>query len=154
MPRKLEEVVISSDQAVFWMDAQGHWHNQHGRFRHKKIIDYFHAAIGRDAQGYFVAQERGNVREKVYFKYEDTALFVFNVKNNGATRLILNTGAEMDLIPEDLFIRGDDLYVTRNGESIKFTDRALMKIFRRIEGTAQQYFFCEGQRRIPIRQEK
>ena len=38
-----------------------------------------HAAIRRDADGYFVCQERGNCTEKVYFPYEDTALFVVDV---------------------------------------------------------------------------
>jgi hypothetical protein len=152
MTSTLPEVIISSDQAVFWMDAQGHWHNRHGRFRHKKIIDYFNAAIRKDEQGYFVTQVRGAIREKVYFKYETTALFIVAVKDDEATQLILNTGAQVELIPEDLFIHADELYLARGDEWIKFTERALINISSRIDGSAAQYFFCQGRRRIPIRQ--
>ena len=37
----LKEVVIFKEEAVFWMDNQGRWHNQYGPFQHKRVIDYF-----------------------------------------------------------------------------------------------------------------
>jgi len=40
--KERKEIVISEEEAVFWMDAYGRWHNKHGAFEHKKIIDYFH----------------------------------------------------------------------------------------------------------------
>ena len=66
----LTEVVIPRENAVFWMDAEGRWCNRHGRFAHKRIIDYFNRSIGRDAMGYFVTQVRGDIREKVYFPHD------------------------------------------------------------------------------------
>ena len=61
------------------MDGQGVWHNRHGRFRRKKIIDHFNAAIGHDDGGFYVCQERGDILEKVYFSCEDTAYFAVSV---------------------------------------------------------------------------
>ncbi|MDJ0803659.1 MAG: MFS transporter permease, partial [Desulfobacterales bacterium] len=76
----MKEIVIPKDQAVFWLDRHGFWRNRHGRFERPRIIAKFHAAIGRDAQGYYLSQTNGDVREKIYFPYEDTALFVFDVR--------------------------------------------------------------------------
>ena len=69
MDKKRSEIVIPKDKAVFWLDKNGRWHNVHGEFEHKRIINYFHSAIKKDKQGYYLFQERGKFREKVYFHY-------------------------------------------------------------------------------------
>jgi len=53
----MKDIVIPKENAVFWMDGNGDWRNEHGRFRKKKIIDYFNAAIHKDENGYYVCQE-------------------------------------------------------------------------------------------------
>ncbi|MBA4366519.1 MAG: MFS transporter permease [Desulfobacterium sp.] len=121
-------VVIPKEKTVFWMDGNGCWHNEFGKFEKKKIIDYFHAAIDRDAEGYFVQQEKDGVFEKAYFHHEDTALFVFHVILGESVSLRLNTGKEILLNPENLWIENDNLYLSLDGERVKFTDRSMMKI--------------------------
>ena len=97
MKNKPAAVVIPKEEAVFWMDGNGCWRNAHGRFRHKKVIDYFHASISRDDDGYFVSQVRDGIVEKVYFRYEATALFVFDVIPGEEVDLVLNTGRRIRL---------------------------------------------------------
>ncbi|PIE62260.1 MAG: MFS transporter permease, partial [Desulfobacterales bacterium] len=75
----MKEVIIPKEKAVFWMNGDGVWHNEHGPFEHPKIIRHFHNSIHKDENGYYLCQEREDVREKVYFPYEDTAIFVFQV---------------------------------------------------------------------------
>jgi hypothetical protein len=125
---KPDVIVIPKEKTVFWMDGNGRWCNDFGRFEKKKIIDYFHAAIHRDADGYFVQQDKEGVIEKVYFYYEDTALFVFHLTLGNSIKIRLNTGKELALKPETLWIENDNLYLRHEGERIKFTDRAMMKI--------------------------
>jgi hypothetical protein len=122
----LREVVIPKENAVFWMDGQGRWQNRHGCFAHKRIIDHFNAAIRRDKDGYYVTQVRGEIREKVYFAYDVTPLFVFRVIAENPPRLVLNTGETIFLEPDQLFILSDQLYQQRGDERIKFGDRALL----------------------------
>lgn len=116
------------------MDGNGCWRNASGRFEKKKIIDYFHASIQRDRDGFFVQQDKGGVIEKVYFEYEDTALFVFQVVLDDPVKLTLNTGKEIELDPESLWIEKDHLYLRVDGERVKFTDRSMMKIASILEG--------------------
>lgn len=124
----LPEVVITKEEAVFWMDGHGRWQNRHGRFEHKRIIDYFNHAIRRDPDGYYVTQTRGDVRERVYFAYDDTPLFVFQVLAGDPMLMTLNTGETLALDPSRLFIQSDQLYQQRGDERIKFTDRALLTL--------------------------
>ena len=49
--KEIKELVVPKEKAVFWLDAHGRWHNKHGVFEHKKIIDYFHSSIRKDAVG-------------------------------------------------------------------------------------------------------
>jgi hypothetical protein len=126
---EIRESVLSSDEATFWLDGRGRWCNQHGPFQHRKIIDYFHKSIGRDETGYFVSHINGATREKVYFRYEDTALFVFDVMPE-AMVLVLNTGRRISLDPAALFIRHDCLYARQGDELIKFTEQSMVKIAR------------------------
>jgi len=139
---ELQEVVIPPQSAVFWMDRFGRWCNESGRFRHKKLIDFFNASIRRDEHGYFVEQIRENVREKVYFLYEDTPLFVIDATLEPPIELLLNTRERLVLVPGDLFIHGDDLYVQRGEERIKFNDRVLLKLAGFIDYDGKHYAIC------------
>jgi hypothetical protein len=127
------EIVIPMEEAVFWMDGQGRWHNHHGPFEHKKIIDHFNAAIQKDEDGYFVGQSHDGIYEKVYFPYQDTALFVTDLFWDEPVQLLINTGKRMDLSPELLFIRDDQLFYQKGNEIIKFSQHALTKISEKIE---------------------
>ena len=127
------QIVIPMEKAVFRMDGQGRWHNQHGPFEHKKIIDHFNAAIQKDAVGYFVGQDHDGIYEKVYFPYQDTALFVMDLLWGDPVQMLLNTGDRLDLCPELLFIHNDQLFHKKGGEIIKFSQHALTKISEKIE---------------------
>jgi hypothetical protein len=140
MTEPLKEIVISKDKAVFWLDSNGRWHNKHGQFEHRKIIDFFHSSIRKDKDGYFVAQATESYLEKVYFRYEDTAIFVFNVIKNENIILILNTKKQIKLNPANLHIRNDHLY-TRDGEDlVKFTEQSMMKMSQYMESDNDRYF--------------
>jgi hypothetical protein len=140
MPEKPTEIVVSKEKAVFRLDGRGRWCNAHGVFRNRRISDYFHSAIRRDEGGYFVCQEHGDHVEKVYFPYEDTALFVVDVDLAADIRLRLNTRREVALEPADLFVAGDSLYATLDGERIKFSERAMLKLAEVMEFTENGYF--------------
>lgn len=152
MTTPIKDIVIPKDQAVFWLDRHGYWHNRHGKFQHKKIIDFFHTSINKDEGGYFLMQLRDNVREKVYFPYEDTALFVFDVFDESSILLVLNTGRRLRLDPENLFIQADHLYVNDDNERIKFNERSLYKMSGYIGLDSGGYFFEREGHRLLIRQ--
>jgi len=148
----MEEVVIPKEEAVFRLDKNGRWHNRHGPFEHKKIIDYFHACIQKDAGGFFLSQELEGKKEKVYFPYEDTALFVFDViESPEGILLVLNTQKKIRLKPEALFIENDSLYVMHGDDRIKFTESALFRISKRLHSDENGYSIRMGNRmyRIP-----
>ena len=128
MGNKVKTIEIPAEEAVFWLDANGIWHNSDGKFRHKKIIDYFHASIRRDDKGYYLYQAHEHYSEKVYFKYEDTALFVFDVRPQTDILLVLNTKKQVRLRPRNMFIKNDSLYMRLGDEIIKFAEQGLMKI--------------------------
>ena len=151
MADKPTEIVIPKENALFRMDARGNWHNAHGRFRKKSIIDHFHRSIRKDAAGYFVSQVNGDRIEKVYFPFEDTALFVTEVHGGDTLFLTLNTGEHLPLSPEALFIQNDNLYMTRGDERIKFSERSLLRITEMIEGEDDAWVLCVGGLRHPIR---
>ena len=144
MPNNKTEVVISKEDAVFWMDGNGCWWNAHGKFRHKKIIEYFHTSIEKDDGGYFLRQDRGDVVEKVYFRYEETAVFVFDVILGEDIVLVLNTGRRIQLEPDRLFVKGDSLLMHAGNEVFKFTDRSMMKIGRFIDEKKGRFFFSRN----------
>ena len=75
----MKQIIIPKENAVFRMDGNGVWHNEHGKIEHPKIIKYFHQSIGKDDRGYFVFQTTDEFEEKVYFPYEETAMFVFDI---------------------------------------------------------------------------
>jgi len=148
--------VVPKEDAVFWLDENGRWHNVHGVFQHKKIAAYFHSAIRKDSMGYHLYQEDGEgVAEKVYFRYEDTALFVFDIETTADDDiiLVLNTRKKLPLDPSALFVKNDHLYTTHEGDAVKFTDRALIKLADRLELTDTRYSIRikERDHDIPVR---
>jgi hypothetical protein len=150
MTEEITEVVIPREEAVFWMDKNGRWHNKYGEFKNRKIREYFHRAIEKDENGYYVTQVRGNVREKVYFPYEDTAFFVVDVKNEDGVTLVLNTGRHVPLDAERLFVKDDSLYLQQDGDLIKFTDRGLLKISEFLDFRDDRYFIRIDGRTVAI----
>jgi hypothetical protein len=150
---KPKQIVIPADKAVFWLDDQGRWHNIHGPFEHHRISDYFHRAIRWDSQGFHLCQQRDGMLEKVYFKYQDTALFVFEVFKGDPICLRLNTGAEIPLAPEDLYIRNDQLYLRYTPGPIKFNESSLLKITSWFSETPDGYALKVGLRHYPIAEE-
>jgi hypothetical protein len=150
MSPALPEVVIPRENAVFRLDARGRWCNRHGVFRNRRICDHFHAAIRRDAAGYHLRQELPDRVEKVYFPYEDTALFVVQVALGDPVELTLNTRRQVALDPALLFVRGESLYLTLEGERVKFTERATLKIAEAMEFTPAGYGIRTGERVQPI----
>jgi hypothetical protein len=150
MPKQMKKIVISKDQAVFWLDGNGRWHNKFGEFQHKKIIDFFHSSIRKDQDGYFLKQTLDNIEEKVYFHCEDGALFVFAVINESDLILVLNTGKKIKLKPQKLWIKHDSLYMQAGDEQIKFTEQSLMKISDLIENDDRQYFIRIKNRKYGI----
>jgi hypothetical protein len=150
MTQHQREFVIPKEDAVFWLDKDGRWRNEDGRFRHKKIIDHFHASISKDADGYFVCQQRIDCLEKVYFRYEDTALFVFDVTLDPEIMLILNTKKTIRLNPDHLFLQNDNLYVMDGDDKIKFAEYALIKISSLIEDIDGQFYISIGPARYKI----
>ena len=135
------EIVISKEDAVFWMDGNGRWRNAHGEFRHKKVIEYFHTSIVKDKGGYFLRQVLGDTVEKVYFRYEETPVFVFEVILGEDIILVLNTGRRIRLDPDRLYVKGDHLFMHAGEEVVKFTDRSMMKISPFIEEKKGQFYF-------------
>ncbi len=152
MTKQLKEIVISKDRAVFWLDSNGRWQNIHGEFEHRKIIDFFHSSIRKDNDGYYVTQTTESYKEKVYFRYEDTALFVFNIIKNKDIYLLLNTKKQIKLNPEELFIKDDSLYTKDGEELVKFTEQSMMKISKYMENDNDRYFIIINDKRyiIPV----
>ena len=151
MAKKLQKIIIPKEKAVFWLDKNGFWHNKYGKFQHKKIIDYFHASIKKDKDGYYLGQVRDDFREKVYFHYEDKALFVFDVIKENDLKLVLNTKKQIKLNPKNLYIKDDNLYMSVKDDVIKFTEQSLMKISDLLEYEGDQYFIRIENRRYEIK---
>jgi hypothetical protein len=150
MTDQLREIVIEKEDAVFRLDANGRWHNQHGRFQHKKVIDYFHTCIKKDEQGFYLTQERDDCIEKVYFPYEETAYFVFDVIAGDDITLVLNTKDRLKLDPDGLCIKNDTLYMRHGEDIIKFTDRSMIKIASFLEERDSGYDFVFQGKPYPI----
>ena len=150
MVDKMQERVIPQEEAVFWLDKDGCWNNKNGKFQHKKIIRYFHTCIRRDRLGYHLYQTFENCIEKVYFPYEDQALFVFDVIAQDAVTLVLNTGRQIKLKPRKLFIKNDCLYMHLDREIIKFSEQGLFKIAQLIEEINGRLYIRVKNRRYEI----
>ncbi len=151
MTSGLKQITIPKENAVFWLDKNGVWHNEHGKFEHPKIIAYFHKSIRKDEQGYHVFQIRDDCEEKVYFPYEDTALFVFDMKGTGT--LVLNTTDTLPLDPSLLYTCNDNLYIQTPEHCIKFGQRALMKLARLLVEKDERLFLVLDGTAHEIRQQ-
>jgi len=151
MTKKIREVVIPKEKAVFRLDGRGRWHSEEGEFLHRKIIEHFHASIRKDEQGFHLMQKHRDFREKVYFPYEDTALFVFDVVKGENIELVLNTRKRVKLMPRKLFIRDDELYIRLGEDRAKFTEHALIRLSPFLEFEEEETFVkVKGRRyRIP-----
>lgn len=147
----LREIVIEKEDAVFRMDGNGRWHNRHGRFQHKKVIDYFHACIKKDQHGFYLSQEKENCIEKVYFPFEETAYFVFDVLIGEEIVLVLNTKRRLNLDPDQLRINNDSLYISDGEDLIKFSDRSMIKIAACMEDQDDSYYFVHHEKRVAIK---
>lgn len=152
MSRAPVEIVIPREKAVFRLDRNGRWRNADGLFRNPRIIEHFHCTIRRDADGYYLCQEREGVREKVYFPYEDTALFVVDIVIKDPPELILNTRRRLPLDPAGLLVENDALYAVEGDERIRFTDRALLRMADLLEFEEEGYFIRLGKDRHRIRE--
>ena len=137
--RELPERVISKEEAIFWLDGRGFWHTTKGKFENRNIIKHFHSCIRKDAEGYYLEQEHREYREKVYFFYEDTALFVIHILKDDDIVLVLNTGRKVTLRPRRLFVKGESLYMMLGDERVKFTEDALIRITDHMEDEAGQF---------------
>lgn len=126
-------IIIPKEKAVFWMDKNGTWHNEHGKFEHPKIIRHFNRSIQKDDQGYYLAQATEEVEEKVYFPHEDSVLFVVDVCLEDPLKLTLNTAKTICLDPTQLFTRNDSLYMETPEHCIKFSPHALVQLSRQME---------------------
>ena len=148
--QSLPEVVIPKENAVFWMDDRGRWYNRHGRFEHKRIIDYFNRSIHYDENGYYITQIRDQIREKVYFPYADTPLFVFRIIKADPLQLELNTGQTLPMDPQQLFVKADQLYQRQGEQIIKFSERTLMDMAPYLEEASSGLVIRIGDQRIAI----
>ena len=152
MVNKIKENIIFKEDAVFWLDKNGCWRNAHGKFENNKIIDYFHSCIKRDQDGYYLSQVNGSYREKVYFPYEDQALFVFDVLRQNEITLVLNTKKQIVLDPESLYIKNDGLYMRMGNDTIKFAEYGLIKMAPLLEDEEGRFYIRleDKKYRIPV----
>ena len=133
-------MTIPREKAVFRLDKNGVWYVDDEKFTNQKIINYFHSLIKKDEHGYFLEQEHRDFIEKVYFPYEDTALFVFHViKSDDGLILRLNTGEQIRLDPEKLFMKNDNLYIRNDEDLIKLNDNALLSLADYMDEADDQY---------------
>ena len=150
MASKIPMIIVPKEQAVFWMDKHGMWHNEHGRFEHPKMINYFNAAIRKDENGYHVYQLTDEFEEKVYFRHEDTALFVVDLTVGREVELLLNNKTRLPLCPGELYSLNDALYVRTREHRIKFSDRALVKLSKFMEEKEDRLFLTLDGKSYPI----
>ena len=133
MASEIKCIIVPREEAVFWMDKNGAWHNEHGKFEHPKIIRHFNLSIRKDDLGYYLSQATDEVEEKVYFPHEDTALFVVDISLEKKYIMTLNTTEVMPLDPGQLFTQNDSLYLQTPEHCIKFSQHALIKLSRHME---------------------
>lgn len=144
-------VTVPKEKAVFKLDKDGHWRNIDGEpFANKRIIRYFHSSIKKDEGGYFLQQEHPHFIDKVYFPYEDTALFVSRIIKGKELTLCLNTGERMTLEPGYLVQKGDNLYVENGQHRIKLSENALLTLAGYMEEDDGRYVLNIGGKTHPI----
>ncbi len=153
---KLRQIIIPKEKAVFRMDANGDWHNEHGKFEHPKIIQYFNRSIRKDENGYYVHQKTDEFEEKVYFPYEDTAIFAVDLiqEDNKDLVIVLNTGQSVNFTGQVLFTENDNLYLEIPDHLVKFSQRALLKISSFLEEKNGRLFLCINGKDYPVNARK
>jgi hypothetical protein len=145
-----KQIIIPKENAVFRMDVNGNWHNEHGRFEHPKIIRYFNTSIRKDENGYYVYQSTEDFEEKVYFPYEDTALFVVDIIAGAELLFILNNAEKINPEQGQFFIEQDSLYLETAEHRIKFSSHALVKFSKYIKEEESSLFISFDGRSWPI----
>ena len=141
--------VIPKEKAVFRLDKNGNWRADDEQFRNRKIIKYFHSRIKKDKDGFFLEQEHRHYIEKVYFPYEETALFVIRVIEENGLLLCTNTGKQIPLDPQKLLIKNDDLYFRSGEDLIKFNEDALLSLSGYMDEAGDRFaIVVEGKRHI------
>lgn len=151
MVAEIQKIIVPKEQAVFWMDKNGFWHNEHGRLEHPKLIRYFNSSIRKDENGYYLYQKTDEFEEKVYFCHGETALFVVDFKvTDHAIELALNNRTTIALCPDELFSLKDALYVQTLDHKIKFTDRALVKLSKFMVENEGELFLTLNNKSYPI----
>lgn len=138
MTNALKQIVISKEDAVFWMDEHGSWQNEHGPIEHPRIIKYFNSCIQKDEKGYFVHQKTEKTEEKVYFSFVDTAIFVVGIRFDNDVVLMLNNGETIILDPKRLYSKKDSLFCKTEDHLIKFSIGALIKISKYLSETGKE----------------
>ncbi|MDY0221095.1 MAG: MFS transporter permease [Desulfobacterium sp.] len=150
MALEIKSITIPKEKAIFWMDKNGVWHNEHGRFEHPKLIAYFNSSIRKDHMGYHLYQLTDEFEEKVYFFHEDTALFVVDLTVSDVVRLALNNRTRLTLQPDKLYSSNDALYLETQEHIIKFTDRALVKLSKFMQDQEGELFLVLNDQSWPI----
>ena len=97
-----------------------------------------------------MTQTHPDYLEKVYFPFEDTALFVFQVQAEEPLTLALNIKTSIILDPHELFLANDSLYLLHHQERIKFSERALIQISKNLEFRDTEVCFNLDDQRIRI----
>ena len=64
--------------------------------------------------------------------------------------LELNTGRKVNLVPDDLFVRGDSLYARLGDEIAKFAERALLQLSRHLDEDDGQLTLTVAGRRVRL----
>lgn len=147
----MNEIVIQKEDATFWMDGQGRWINEFGRITKPSIIKHLNRSIDFDDSGFFVSQENCGRMEKVYFRYEDTALFAIDLKAaSDHIHLILNTKEEILLDPESLLIKDDCMFMKVGATVVKFSERALLKISKNLKDVDGKAVLVWAEKSYPI----
>ena len=146
--------IIPSEKAIFRLDKYGNWRADADKFRNQKIINYFQSLIKKDADGFYLEQEHADFIDKVYFPYEDTAFFVNRVIERDGLILCTNTGKQIELDPEKLLIRNDDLFLQNGEDLIKFNQNALMSLAAYMDAEDDQFVInIAGKRHVISRLE-
>lgn len=148
--KEQKKIVIPKEDAVFWMNKNGEWCNEHGKFEHPRIIKYFNASIKKDDNGYFVYQSTDEVEEKVYFPYEDTAIFAVDIREQKDIKLIINTGQAIPFDPEHLYEKNDSLYMETAEHTVKFSSRAMLKLSKYLKEEDGQLVLSHNGKLWPV----
>ena len=143
-------IIIPKEEAVFYMDGNGKWKNKYGDIEKKTIVDYFNSCINYDNDGFFLSQINNGIYEKVYFPYEETALFVNHINFEKGLELILNTGEKIDFIPDKIFILNDNLYMHYKNVKVKFNERTLTNLSKYFEENNGITFFVYKNKKYPL----